>query len=207
MKYNLPEDLKKIHLRNFTIKRIIYYIFSLLCSTAGWFIATWILKPIYERNNVKLPTQNTISLIILGVALVIFVVSIIFHKEPDNTCAGKIEDVKVETKVKSESPEKPTRESLYKQHAVELYVRDPENAARWINAAKYKSKDVDHDYIDRFRAGAEVFHLCKTNTTVILPTESDNTVTCAVCGITNQKEDEICHACGHTLIKSLKQIT
>lgn len=203
MKYNLPEDLKKIHFRNFTTKRIIYYIFSLLCSTAGWFIATWILKPIYERNDVKLPTQNTISLIVLGVALVIFVVSIIFHKEPDNTCAGKIEDVKVNTKVKSESPEKPTRESLYKQHAVELYVRNSENAAAW--ATVYKG--TDKNYADKFKVDADIFHICGTNTTVFLPTDSDTVVTCPVCGITNQKEDETCHACGHTLIKSIQQIT
>ena len=201
MKYNLPEDLKSY--KPNPLGKILNIIIRLAIAGVVCFFIMRLARNVIESN----PVLKIILFVIFGVVAVACVLSVVLQKASDITFAGTVEDVKVRTKTESDTPEKPTRESLHTFHVVELLVRDPEGSSRRIKAAKYKSQDVDHDYIDKFRAGAEVFHLCRTNTTVILPTDGDNTVTCAVCGITNQKEDEICHACGHTLIKSLKQIT
>lgn len=201
MKYNLPEDLKPYNPK--TSKKILRLIIRLVITEAVLIFGSWLTKNYIYTN----PTAKTIYYIVLGIAAVVCVASVFFEKAPDITYAGKIEDVKVKTKTKSETPEKPTVETLYTICNVELFVRNPENAARWINAATFESKDIEQDKTEKFKVGAEVFHLCGTKTSVILPTDSDTVVTCPVCGITNQKEDETCHACGHTLIKSLKQIT
>lgn len=201
MKYNLPEDLKKY--KPSPINKMIHLVIRLAIAAGVCFFIMRLAKNALEAN----PTLKIIMYVVFGVAAVACVLSVVFQKVSDVTCAGTVEDVKVRTRTESETPEKPTVETLHTYHVVELFIRDPENAARWINAAKYKSKDVDHDYVDKFRTGAEVFHLYGTNTAVILPTENDSTVACAVCGASNQKEDETCRACGHTLIKSIKQIT
>ena len=201
MKYNLPEDLKSY--KPNPMGKILNIIIRLAIVGVVCFFIMRLARNVIESN----PVLKIILFVIFGIVAIACVVSVFLQKVSDITCAGTVENVKVKTKTESDTPEKPTRESLYTFHVVELLIRDPEGSARWIKAAKYKSKDVDHNYIDRFRAGAEVFHLCGTNTTVFLPTDSDTVVTCAVCGAVNQKEYETCHSCGHTLIKSLKQIT
>ena len=200
MKYNLPEDLKPYNPK--ISKKILQLIIRVVITEAACLFGGWLFKNHISAN----PTAKTIYYIVLGIAAAACVISVFFEKAPDITYAGKIEDVKVKTKTKSETPEKPTRETMHTVCNVELYVRDPENAARWINAATYESKEIEQDKTEKFKVGAEIFHLCGTKTTVILPTENDNTVTCAVCGATNPKEEEKCSSCGHTLIKSIKQI-
>lgn len=201
MKYNLPEDLRAFNPK--ISKKILRLIIRLVITEAACIFVSWLLKNYIPPD----PTAKTIYYVVIGIAAVACVISIFFEKAPDITYAGTIEDVKVKAKTKSETPEKPTIETLYTVCSIELFVRSPDNAARWINAATYKSKDIEQNKIEKFKVGAEVFHLCGTKTSVIFPTDSDNTVTCAVCGTTNPKEEEKCSACGHTLIKSLTQIT
>ena len=128
-----------------------------------------------------------------------------FDKAPDVTCAGVVENVKVRTKTSSTTPEKPTRESLSTKLTVELFVRQPNGAAKRITAFDGDAENVD--YTEKFKNGVEIFHLGGRSGTVILPTDKDTNVDCAVCGRSNPKGNDVCDKCGHTLIKSLTQLT
>ena len=205
MKFNLPKDLTPFEIsKSKTILRVVLRVLLGAAAAAlGYFIGLFIGRYMPDGSAARI----VVRIVIAALFAAVMIKALFFDKAPDVTCAGTIEDVKVRTKTKSETPEKPTIETLYTVCSIELFVRSPDNAARWINAATYKSKDIEQNKIEKFKVGAEVFHLCGTKTSVIFPTDSDNTVTCAVCGRSNPKGNDVCDKCGHTLIKSIQQIT
>ena len=68
-------------------------------------------------------------------------------------------------------------------------------------------KTVQSGFIEEFKPGDTVFHLYGTNHTIVLPEMAGDHVECPVCGDDNRAELDCCHSCGHTLIKSIKDIT
>lgn len=199
MRYNLPEDLKPFEpKRSIKILRIIAHI---LISILMVHLGKWLGQAVFKTN----PTLKIIVYVVIGVIIAAFIVSLFFERAPDVTCAGVVEDVKVRTKTSSSTPERPTRETLSTKLTVELFVRQPDGAAIWVTAMRGEAESAD--YAERFKNGVEVFHLVGRSGTVILPTDKDTNVDCAVCGRSNPKGNDVCDKCGHTLIKSLTQIT
>ena len=106
MKYNLPEDLRSY--KPNPLGKILNLIIRLAIAGAVCFFIMRLARSAIEAN----PVLKTILFVIFGVVAVACVVSVFLQKVSDITCAGTVEYVKVKTKTESDTPEKPTRESL-----------------------------------------------------------------------------------------------
>ncbi len=61
-------------------------------------------------------------------------------------------------------------------------------------------------FIEEYKIGDNVFHLYGAKHTLVLPELSGDHVECPVCGDDNRAKLTACHSCGHTLIKSIKDL-
>ncbi len=136
----------------------------------------------------------------------------------DKTYFGVIERAEIQTSFENERPWHPTLEGQYTATKVILTVKEEDSDKRHTVKVQEKggahekkgmwdaySQRPDGSFVQnaevRYREGARVFHLGGTKQWVVLPTESDESVRCAVCGDHNAIEQATCRKCGHTLMK------
>ena len=186
----IPNDLKKFA-RNYVVKRVVACIvmlallavFLVLCMEIIFPTSLVSIKALFAIAVLSLP------LIITGVPLKLF----------DKTYFGTVESVAVDTTVDSDAKAKPTRETLYVKNTVYLSIRTTDG--KTIDRKVYSSQASKNQSYDMYKKGDKVFHLYGSKHTIILPTKADSHVKCAVCGSSNNINDDKCRECGHTVIK------
>ena len=121
----------------------------------------------------------------------------------DRTFVAKVEHVHVQNEyvaVKGLSGS-PRFNSRTLATFVYLTVELPDGTEKRLKAAQ------GGGFIEEFKPGQTVFHLYGAKHTLILPELSGDHVECPVCGDDNRVELGRCHSCGHTLIKSIRDVT
>ena len=186
----LPKDLKT-YCRNRILKRVIPCI--ILISVFAAILILW--------GNVIFNTDNKVFQISCYIVfmLVPFVITGVPHKLIDSTYYGTVKKVDIVTTTDNSSSVKPTLEHLYVKNTIYLSIEKPNG--KLIQKKVYSGKAGLQQNINTYHEGDTVFHLYGTNTVVILPKATDNTVSCAVCGSSNNIGDEKCRDCNHSLIK------
>ncbi|MBQ8862060.1 MAG: hypothetical protein IJ021_04890 [Clostridia bacterium] len=192
----LPKDLEK---------RVRKTIWQKSKTCVLWFAALLIL--IIFFGDVVFPTKY-MGMKIIGYILVL-ALPFIFTKFPfnliDETYCGTIEHVEIKTSVVNEFLSTSFRggfggaKGSYKINTLYLHIVTPEGER--IRRKVFSGKTDQGQFLDTYHAGDEVFHLYGTDTVVVLPTEADEHVACAVCGSVNEKENDFCRECGCTLVK------
>ena len=186
----IPYDLKR-YSRNYALKRILACVVML--ALLGTALALWI-DIIFSPKLVSFKI-----LFCIVVMAVPFILTGVPFKLFDRTYCGTVERVDVETTVDSDAKSKPTWQTLYWRNIVYLTVRCEDGK---LIKSKVQSERVSaHHNEDLFKAGDKVFHLYGSKYTVILPKKSDTHVECAVCGSSNNIENDRCRNCEHTLVK------
>jgi len=130
----------------------------------------------------------------------------IFTKFPfcviDSTYCGIVEDIEVKmTKEARPAPYSYKGHYIYDKGIVYLKIRTPDG--RLIKRKVYGGIASLQKYINKFQKDDEVFHLYGTDTVVVLRGEAGTHIQCPVCGEINEKENELCRECGHTLVRDL----
>ena len=190
---NLPNDLKA-YARNVFLRKCKPFVISFVLTVLALiFFGDAILSS-------KYPEMKTISYTI------ILALPFVFTKFPfcaiDSTYYGIVEDIEVKmTKDARPASYSYKGYTLYDKGIVYLKIRTPEGAL--IKRKVYAGIANLQKYINKFNKDDEVFHLYGTDMVVVLPTEADEHVACAVCGSVNEKENDVCRECAHTLIKNL----
>ena len=190
---NLPKDLLK-----YCRKRILIRAIPCVILTA-FFAIVLILW-----GNIIFDISNTVfraSCYFLFM-LIPFAVTGVPHKLIDTTYYGKIKKVDLVTTTNSDSSVKPALEHLYFKNTIRLWIETPNG--KLIYKKAYSGKAGLGQNLHTYHEGDFVFHLYGTNTVVVLPDASETTVHCAVCGASNQTDNDKCRACGHSLIKSIE---
>lgn len=186
----LPKDFSVFRRKRILIRIIPCVILTALFSTA---LVLW--GDIIFRTGNK---AFQISCYII-VMLVPFAVTGVPHKLIDSTYYGTVKKVNIVTTADNDSSVKPTREHLYLKNTVYLGIERPDG--KLIYKKAYSGKASLQQNLNTYREGDIVFHLYGTNTVVVLPDATADTVNCAVCGDTNKTDSLSCRNCGHTLIK------
>lgn len=192
MTKNLPKDLLR-----YCRKRILIRIIPCVILTA--FFATILIL----WGNIMFDINDNVfraSCYFLFL-LIPFAVTGVPHKLIDTTYYGKIKKVDIVTTTDSDSSVKPTREHLYLKNTIRLWIEKPNG--KLIYKKVYSGKVRLRQHLSTYHEGAFVFHLYGTNTVVVLPNITETTVHCAVCGASNQIDNDKCRVCGHSLIKSI----
>ena len=193
MKYTLPEDIKKYEKRSKCAGAIV----SAVTVTVALGVLAALIALTIGKGVAHTALLAAFYIIVVGAVLV-------WSKIPkrfiDRTFFGKITAVEVDSRRKSDAPEKPTLESFRTYHTVKITVEQPDGKTVRREVASLRNAAVDT--IDDFKVGDEVFHLYGTEVTVVFPKAGEKVI-CAVCGETNGSDDEKCRACGHTLIKKI----
>ena len=187
MKYELPQDLKS-YTRNFILKKLL--VLAALLAVFGT-ILFFLGGRIFNFDNVGLKILCYIITLLIP-----FRISGVPAKLIDSTWCGQITDINVDLTTDSDSPSKPTRETLYTKRTVYLTVVTPEG-----KTVRYKVYSGPDDVSGVWHVGDSVFHLYGTDKVVVLPDGKSDTVTCPVCGSSESAHAEHCTGCGHTLIK------
>ena len=130
----------------------------------------------------------------------------VFTKFPfcviDSTYYGTVEKIEVEmTKDARPAAYSYKGYRIYDKGTVYLRIRTPDG--RLIRRKVYGGIASLQKYISKYHEDDEVFHLYGTNTVVVLPKEKDTHVACPVCGEMNEKENELCDKCGHTILHDI----
>lgn len=187
MKYELPRDLKS-YTRNFILKKLL--VLAALLAVFGT-ILFFLGERIFNFDNVGLKILCYIITLLIP-----FRISGVPAKLIDSTWCGKITDINVDLTTDSDSPSKPTRETLYTKRTVYLTVVTPEG-----KTVRHKVYSGPDDVSGGWHVGDSVFHLYGTDKVVVLPDGKSDTVACPVCGSSESAHAEHCTGCGHTLIK------
>jgi|GEM_PF-1510891 len=197
MKYDLPENLKKYE-KNYKRAGIAVSVITLVVAL-GVLAALIVLT--LDKGAAHTVLLSTFYIIVVGGVL-------IWSKIPkrfiDKTFCGKITDISVCSRRRSDDPARPTRETFRTYHTVVISVETPEEKTVRHEVLTLKHSEYKAEQL--FNKGDEVFHLYGTDVTVVLPKETDTFVRCPVCGESNHTENETCRKCGHTLIKSIDMI-
>ena len=186
----IPNDLKKFA-RNYVVKRVVACIvmLALLVTFLVLYIDTIFSSGLASVKVLFCIVVLVVPFILTGVPLKLF----------DRTYFGTVEQVSVETTVDSDSKSKPTWQTLYVRNTVYLTIRTPDGKV--IDKKVYSAQANRNQNYDMYKNGDRVFHLYGSKYTVILPKKSDTHVECAVCGASNDIDNDKCRNCGHTLIK------
>ena len=188
----LPKDLR-IYCRKRILRRLIPCI--ILISVFVAILALW--GSIIFNTNIK---EFQISCYIV-VMLIPFLITGVPHKLIDSTYYGTVKKVDIVTTMDNSSSVKPTREQLYLKNTIYLGIERPDG--KLIYKKAYSGKARLQQNINTYNAGDLVFHLYGTNNVVVLPDSNDNTIHCAVCGSSNNIENDKCRDCGHSLVKHI----
>lgn len=187
VKYELPRDLKS-YTRNFILKKLL--VLAALLAVFGT-ILFFLGGRIFNFDNVGLKILCYIITLLIP-----FRISGVPAKLIDSTWRGQITDINVDLTTDSDSPSKPTRETLYTKRTVYLTVVTPEG-----KTVRHKVYSGPDDVSGGWHVGDSVFHLYGTDKVVVLPDGKSDTVACPVCGSSESAHAEHCTGCGHTLIK------
>ena len=117
MKYELPRDLKS-YTRNFILKKLL--VLAALLAVFGT-ILFFLGERIFNFDNVGLKILCYIITLLIP-----FRISGVPAKLIDSTWRGQVTDINVDLTTDSDSPSKPTRETLYTKRTVYLTVVTPE---------------------------------------------------------------------------------
>ena len=189
----LPKDLKKHARTAFLRKSRAFIILFVLTVLALVFFGDIILPTKYPQAKVIMYT-------------IILALPFIFTKFPfcvmDSTYCGIVEDIEVKmTKDARPASYSYKGYTLFDKGAVYLKIRTPDGTL--IKRKVYGGISSLQKYINKFNKDDEVFHLYGTDTVVVLRGEAGTHVECPVCGELNEKENELCSDCGHTLVRDL----
>ena len=189
---NLPKDLKNYARAAFWRKSRAFVISFVLTVLALIFFGDVILPTKYPEAKAIMYT-------------VILALPFIFTKFPfcviDSTYYGTVEDIEVEMTKDARAGYGPRGFRIYDKGTVYLRIRTPDGGL--IRRKVYGGIASLQKYINRYHEDDEVFHLYGTDTVVILPKEKDTHVGCPVCGEMNEKENELCDKCGHTILRDI----
>ena len=197
MKYSLPEDIKKYEKEHKT--------WGIIVSVAVLAVAVGALAGLILLTLDK----GAAHIVLLSAFYTVIVAGIlIWSKIPkrfiDKTFCGKIKEVSVYSRRRSDDPAKPTRETYRTYHTVKLKVETPDGktVGHEVTTLRHSAASV----IEEYKEGDGVFHLYGTDVTVMFPAGTDAFVFCSVCGESNHVENDTCRKCGHTLIKSADDV-
>lgn len=188
----LPKDLKAFAIKT-ALKRIIPC--ALLLIGFAVVLVFWgdMILPI-DKDVVKVIVYTMVMLVPFALTGVPF-------KIIDKTYSGIVQKVEISTTVDNLYHERPTRESLYLKNTVFLHVKQ-ENGTVVRRKASEKNARISQD-AEAYKVGDSVFHLYGSMQTIVLPRASDEFVQCPVCGMKNDKNENVCESCGHSLIKNM----
>lgn len=188
----LQKDLEK-YCRKRILKRVIPCI--ILSSVLAIILALW--------GNIIFNTENKIfqTSCYIVVMLIPFVVTGVPHNLIDSTYCGTVKKVDIVTTTDNDSSIKPTREHLYLKNTIYLSIEQPNG--KHIYKKAYSGKALLQQSINTYNEGDLIFHLYGTNNVVVLPDANDTAVHCAVCGSSNNIENDKCRNCGHSLVKRI----
>lgn len=188
----LPKDLRKYTHTAFWRKSKRFIISFVLTALALIFFGNFILSSKYPEAKVIVYT-------------LILALPFVFTKFPfcviDSTYYGTVEKIEVEMTKDARAGYGPRGYRIYDKGTVYLRIRTPDG--RLIKRKVYGGIASLQKYINRYHEDDEVFHLYGTDTVVILPKEKDTHVGCPVCGEMNEKENELCDKCGHTILRDI----
>ena len=122
----------------------------------------------------------------------------------DTTFTGTVKGVHVKNEYTMEKKEQFSFSYTSRRliQAAYLDIEEP-----YGNTREVKIMLNNNALAEEFKPGDTVFHLYGAKHTVILPESAGDHVECPVCGDDNRAELTECHSCGHTLIKSIKDVT
>lgn len=186
----IPNDLKKFA-RNYVVKRVVACIVMFALLAVFLFLC---MEIIFPAGLVSIKALFAITVLSLP-----FIITGVPFNLLDKTYYGTIENVTVETTVDSYAKARPVWETLYVRNTVYLSIRTPDGKV--IDKKVYSAQANRNQNYDMYKNGDRVFHLCGSKYTVILPKKSDTHVECAVCGASNDINNDKCRNCRHTLIK------
>ena len=188
----LPKDLIA-HRRRQIFKRVV------LCTILLTLLATALVLWGDAIFNTKYPSFDATCY--LAILLLPFAITGVPFKLIDRTYSGVIKQVEIETTAAVDNTSvRPTYNKLYTKNTIYLTVELTNGKV--IRKKAYSGKAALQEHLDTYHEGDAVFHLYGTKTTVVLPTKSDTTICCAVCGASNDVAYTTCHQCQHTLVKT-----
>ena len=190
----LPRDLQG-HVRRAVIKKILPCALLLLAFGV-------VLYFFGERIFALVPPAVSIGAYVLALLLP-FVITRVPFCLFDKTFVGTVKRVHVQNEyvaIKGLAGS-PRYNSRTLATMVYLTVELPDGREKHLKAAQ------GGGFIEEYKPGCTVLHLYGTKHTLVLPEAAGDHVECPVCGDDNRAELTHCHSCGHTLIKSIKDIT
>ena len=194
----LPKDLK-----NFAIKSALKRVVPCVLLLAAFSIA------LIFWGDVILPIDKEIVKVIVYtmIMLVPFAVTSVPHKMIDSTWVGEVVETKI---VEENSFTNEVRPRMYGSVNVILNVKMPNGKTKEVklqgstfakhNNLRFAATGNANQKEDFYSAGNTVFHLYGSNQSIVLPKPADKTVQCPICGIKNDKTNEKCESCGHSLV-------
>ena len=194
-KLRLPRDLRG-HVCKTVIKKVAPCVLLLIAFGAVLYL--W-----GERIFVILPPIARIGAYILTM-LIPFAITRFPFCLFDQTFTGTVKGVHVKNEYTMEKKEQFSFSYTSRRliQAAYLDIEEP-----YGNTRKVKIMLNNNDLAEAFKPGDKVFHLYGAKHTLVLPESAGDHVECPVCGDDNRVELDCCHSCGHTLIKSIKDIT
>lgn len=194
-KLRLPRDLRG-HVRRAVIKKTAPFVLLLI---AFGLILYFFGERIFETFS---PIARIGAYIIT--MLLPFVITWFPFCLFDTTFTGTVKGIRIKNEYTMEKKEQFSRSYTSRRlvQAAYLTIEEPSGDQREV-----KISLGNNAIAEEFKLGQTVFHIYGAKHTVILPELSGDHVECPVCGDDNRVELDVCHSCGHTLIKSIKDIT
>lgn len=196
MQIKLPDDLKAFAKKNKTKKIIVFAILILVFFSIAFFSFYFFRN---KSISYSLIVLVFCSFLLFFALKAMRISSIVF----DTTYFGTIEKVEVKTKVSSETPEKPTRESLKRYNYTIIEIR--EKSGRKSRHVIQKSSFSNNDSPQIYDVGNDVLHIAGSNYTVVVNKKNESQLNCCICGMQNVATDEKCVHCGYTLVKRISE--
>ncbi len=187
----LPKDLKRFSIRKVLVRIIPCFI--LTAAIAGVLIA-W--GDVILKTDV-LPFKISAYILFLSIP---FVACGVPFKLINRSYYGTIEGVDIKTVYSSKDTVRVANRLIHRANAYYLDIKTDDGKSLNIK--------IDEKYTDiigdrhLYKAGDRVFHLYGSKQIIVLPTDREETLRCPICGYTNEKENDTCRECLHTLIKS-----
>ncbi|MBO5968617.1 MAG: hypothetical protein J6S14_08990 [Clostridia bacterium] len=188
----LPKDLQ-----TYCKKKILKH--AIPCAILTFAFATILIlwgNIIFNTDNKAFQVSCYIVFMIIP-----FAITGVPHKLIDSTYYGTVKKIDIVTTADNDSSVKPTREHLYLKNTIYLSIEKTDGKIIYKKA--YSGKTKLQQNLNTYHEGDLVFHLYGTNAVVVLPNSTSTTVHCAVCGSSNNADDDSCRNCGHSLIKNI----
>jgi hypothetical protein len=191
-KLRLPRDLRG-HVRRAVIKKITPCVLLLIAFGAVMYLFG-------ERIFELVPPAVRIGAYVLAMLLP-FVITRVPFCLFDRTFVGKVKHVHVQNEYVAVKGLAGSNLHISRTLATFVYL-----SLDLPDGKEKRIKTVQSGFIEEFKPGDTVFHLYGTNHTIVLPEMAGDHVECPVCGDDNRATLTECHSCGHTLIKSVRDV-